>query len=163
MDIVILIATIVIICFALVIPAGAPYVPTLNKDVHNALETLNLKPGQILLELGCGDGKVLKAAASTGVYAVGIELNPLLVIIARLRTWRHRKYVRVLWGNLWNTSRWPAADGVFIFILPKYMARIDEVMKRWHKKPLRLVSFGFPIPEKKIAQESNGGIYLYEY
>ena len=43
-----------------------------------------------LLELGCGDGKILKLAAATGVYAVGIELNPILVLIARLRTWRRR-------------------------------------------------------------------------
>jgi hypothetical protein len=53
-----------IICFAGVLTVGAPYLPTLKQQVVTALELAQLKPGQSLLELGCGDGKVVLAAAN---------------------------------------------------------------------------------------------------
>src|SRR5258708_6899695 len=102
----------IILSFGFVVMFGAPYVPTLQPQARIAIEMINLKPGETLLELGCGDGKLLVLAAQTGVYAVGYELNPILVAIAWLRTIRYRKYVRVVWGNLWNIKRWPDADGI---------------------------------------------------
>lgn len=163
MDWFILAGIIVILCFGFVLLFGPPYVPTMNKQARIAIEMINLKPGQTLLELGCGDGKILKTAASTGVYAVGFELNPILVLIARLRTWRERKYVRVIWGNFWHTPSWPEADGIFVFILPKHMVKLDAVVTKWHTKPVKLVSFAFPIPGKETVQRSSKGVYLYEY
>jgi ribosomal protein L11 methylase PrmA len=75
-----LIAMGILACFGFVLIFGAPYLPTLDKPMKAALELAELKPGQTLLELGCGDGKVLIAAAKQGVHATGFELNPLLVI-----------------------------------------------------------------------------------
>ena len=77
MTIVLIVIAVVFICFAGVVAFGAPYLPTLRPQVETALELVNLMPGQTLLELGCGDGKVLVAAAQTGLHAVGYELNPL--------------------------------------------------------------------------------------
>lgn len=156
-------AIITVLCFGFVLLFGPPYLPTMNKQVRIAIEMINLKPGQTLLELGSGDGKVLRAAAEAGVYAVGFELNPILVVISRLRTWRYRKYVRVVWGNFWNSTDWPTADGIFVFILQKHMPRLDKIIIDWPHKPVRLVSFAFPIPHKKPLQQSSKGVYLYEY
>jgi SAM-dependent methyltransferase len=72
--------------FAAVIFFGAPYLPTLRPQIQAAFALLELKPGQTLLELGCGDGKVLVAAAEAGYKAVGIELNPILALVAWART-----------------------------------------------------------------------------
>jgi len=44
---------------------------------------LNLKSGQTLIELGSGDGRVLKEAAAKGVRAIGYEINPVLVIYSK--------------------------------------------------------------------------------
>ena len=151
-----------ILCFGFVLLFGPPYLPTLTKQARLAIEMINLKPGETLLELGCGDGKILSAAAATGVYAVGYELNPILVLIARFRTWRHRKYVRVVWGNLWDTDKWPEAEGIFTFLLPRQMQRLDDEIAAWHKKPVKLVSFAFPLPNRQPVQQDNG-VYLYEY
>ncbi len=145
---------------------GAPYVPTLQPQARIAIEMINLKPGETLLELGCGDGKLLVLAAQTGVYAVGYELNPILVIVAWLRTMRYRKYVKVVWGNLWNVKKWPDADGIFVFLLQKHMAKLDKKIMQWHEgksKPLKLVSFAFTIPGKAPAKQNKLGVYLYEY
>jgi SAM-dependent methyltransferase len=144
--------------FAGVILRGAPYLPTLDKQARSALDLLNLQPGQTLLELGCGDGKVLLLAARSGLNAVGIELNPFLVIVARLRTWRYRKQVRVIWGDLW-LMQWPPCDGVFTFLLAKFMHKLDTRMAKVQKP---LVSFAFKIPSRPIAAEKDG-VFLYKY
>src|SRR3982751_238116 len=99
------VATVVIIvCFAGVLLFGAPYLPTLKPQIQTALKLADLKSGQTLLELGCGDGKVLIAAAQRGLHVVGYELNPLLFLVAWLRTRRYRKQVRVVWGNFWSRN-----------------------------------------------------------
>ena len=160
---IILAACFVTLCFGFVLLFGPPYVPTLTPQARRAIEMINLMPGQTLLELGSGDGKILKAAAEVGVHAVGFELNPILVIISRLRTWQYRKTVKIRWGNFWNTRRWPDADGIFVFILPKHMPKLDKKVMQWHKKPIKLVSFAFPIPDKSTIQQDKRGVYLYQY
>ena len=47
---------ILVISFGFVVFVGPPYLPTLDKQVRTALDLLDLKKGQTLLELGCGDG-----------------------------------------------------------------------------------------------------------
>ena len=49
--------------FAAVLLVGAPYLPTLRPQVLTGLDLLHLKKGQTMLELGCGDGRVLLEAA----------------------------------------------------------------------------------------------------
>lgn len=156
-----------LLCFGFVLAVGPPYLPTLDKQVRTALGLLQLKTGQTLLELGCGDGKVLVAAARRGLQVTGIELNPLLVIVCKLRTWRYRKQVKVVWGNYWRTDLWPEADGIFGFVLPKYMAKLDATINDWRSQrqghqSVRLASFAFIIPNKRIVQEKDG-VFLYLY
>lgn len=148
-------------CFFLVVLFGAPYLPTLSHQKETALDMLDLKPGQTLLELGSGDGRVLLAAAKRGINSVGIELNPVLVVFSFFLTLRYRKNVRIIWGNFWRV-KWPAADGIFVFLLDKYMTRLDKKIEMTQKKPMKLASFAFKIPDKKITKEKNS-IYLYKY
>lgn len=149
---------VLLLAFGGVILRGAPYVPTLDAQARAALELLSLKPGQTLLELGSGDGKVLVVAAQAGLNVVGIELNPFLVAVSWLRTWRYRKQVRIIWGDFWRVQ-WPECDGVFSFLLGRFMSRLDERMQVVQKP---LASFAFQIPGKKPDQV-NQGIYLYHY
>src|SRR4051812_6247397 len=125
MQIAFLITAVIVLLFGFVVVFGAPYLPTLKKQTSEALNLLNLKEGQTLLELGCGDGRVLKAAARRGLCGVGYELNPLLVVIAWLNTIKYRKQVKIIWGNYWNRS-WPEAQGIFVFLLAKYMEKLDK-------------------------------------
>ncbi|MDB5170493.1 MAG: hypothetical protein JWO35_187 [Candidatus Saccharibacteria bacterium] len=152
---------ILLVCFAGVLLVGAPYLPTLTPQVKAALELANLKKGDTLLELGCGDGKVLIAAAKQGLQVVGYELNPLLVIICKIRTWRYRKQVRVIWGDFWQKP-WPEADAIFVFLLPKYMSKLHKKCIQYEHNPVKLVSFAFPIKDVKPVKQQ-AGVYLYCY
>lgn len=157
----VLAALFILACFGGVLLFGAPYVPTLRPQVEAALELINLKPGETLLELGCGDGKVLIAAAQTGLRAVGYELNPLLALAAWLRTRRFKGQVRVVWGNFWRRP-WPPAAGIFTFLHPRFMAKLNTKIVQYPIKPVKLVSFAFKIPGSKPAAHKNN-VFLYEY
>lgn len=161
LDVIGLALLLIIACFGFVLAFGPPYLPTLTKSMNAALELANLKPGQLLLELGCGDGKVLIAAAQQGVRAVGFELNPLLVILCKLRCWRYRKLITVKWANFW-TQPWPVANVIFVFGLPRIMNKLDKKIVQEARKPVKLVSFAFPVPDKKPVSTKDG-VFLYDY
>jgi SAM-dependent methyltransferase len=156
-----LIGLVILLSFGVVIFYGAPYLPTLTPQVTTALKLVDLKPGQTLLELGCGDGKVLIAAAKANLQVVGYELNPVMAFIAWLRTRRYRRQVTVVWANVW-TAKWPPADGIFVFLLPKFMKKLDTKVMQTYDKPVKLVSFAFKIPNRQPVQVKDG-VFLYQY
>lgn len=158
--------TFIILCslalvFSFVVLFGAPYLPTLKPQINTAFELLDLKPGQTLLELGSGDGRVMLEAAKRGLNVIGYELNPLLVIVSMIVTWRYRRNVKVVWGNFW-TKDWPPVDGAFVFLLNRYMHKLDAKIKASKNKPKKIVSFAFQIPSKKPIVNKNG-VFLYRY
>ncbi|MDP9129322.1 MAG: class I SAM-dependent methyltransferase [Candidatus Binatota bacterium] len=150
-----------VICFGGVLLVGAPYLPTLNPQLKAALKLAGLKPGDTLLELGCGDGRVLIAAARQGLNTVGYELNPLLALVAWLRTRRYRKQIKIIWGNFW-IQQWPPADAIFVFLLPRYMAKLNKKVIQYPHQPVKLVSFAFTIPDRPSSSQKAGS-YLYKY
>jgi hypothetical protein len=148
-------------CFAGVIFFGAPYLPTLKPQIKAAIELSNLQSGQTLIELGCGDGRLLVAAAKQGIKTVGYEINPILALIAWARTRRYSKNIKIVWGNFWHQP-WPPADCIFVFLVDRYMPRLDKSIKDYEHTPVRLVSFAFKIPGRPIIRQKHG-VYLYQY
>lgn len=161
MGVVWLVFVVVVLAFGFVLLFGPPYLPTRKKQIETALDLLALQKGQTILELGCGDGRLLRAAAKRGLYAVGVELNPLLVLTAWISTWRYRKQVRIIWGDYFRIT-WPPVQGIFTFMIPRQMAQLDQQIQQRIKQPIRLVSFAFLVPGKKPAKQQDG-VFLYEY
>ena len=59
---------------------GAPYVPSHRRDVARAFRELySLDANDVLVDIGSGDGVVLRQASQRGARAVGYEIHPLLV------------------------------------------------------------------------------------
>lgn len=158
MSLIIAVACVVVLLFGVVVFVGAPYLPTLRPQIDAAFTLLKLHKGQTLLELGCGDGRVLVEAAKRGYRAVGVELNVLLVLVALWRTRRYRRNVTVLWGNYWRMS-WPPSDAVFAFLIDGFMPKLHERMLQYGGK---LVSVAFKIPDRQAITELDG-VRLYEY
>lgn len=156
------IATAVLMLFGFVVLFGAPYLPTLSAQQESVFEVLGLKPGQVFYDLGSGDGRMLKAAAKRGYVAVGYEINPILAMYSWLSTRRYGKQVKIVCGNFWRADL-ADADGIFVFLLAKYMSRLDKKLSQQHKKgKLKLASYSFAIPGKKMSAKK-GPIYLYKY
>jgi len=157
-----LVVLIILLAFQFVVLFfGAPYVPTRRAQRETALDLLNLKAGQTLVDLGCGDGAMLIAAARRGINAVGYEINPVLAVIAWLRTRRFGKKVKIVQGNFWH-KKWPPTDAIFVFLTHRYMERLHQNMQKRFNHPVKLVTYGFSIPNKK-PKASREACFLYKY
>ena len=139
---------------------GAPYLPTHRRSIKPALELINLKPGELLLDLGAGDGRLLVAAARLGWRAVGYELNPLFWLISYWQTWRHRHSVSIKLAN-YLKSDWPAnTAAVYIFGSTRAMSALAKKLKQW-QTPIRVVSYGFKLPGYAPSRVQNG-FFVYD-
>ena len=101
----------ILMIFALPALIGAPYVPSRSREVQRLFaEALPLGKGDVVLDIGSGDGVVLMAAAQQGAWAIGYEINPFLVLMS---CWRLRKLpgAQVRWANIW---RRPVLDKVTV-------------------------------------------------
>lgn len=156
------VGVLLVLAYAFVLPFGAPYLPTFKKQSNDALDLLNLKPGQVFVDLGCGDGRLLAAAASRGLQAVGYELNPFLALFAWVRTRRYGYRVKVKWSNFWRADL-SGADGVFVFLIGHFMQRLDDLLSRHSKKhQIKLVSNAFKVPGREPVRRK-GALLLYVY
>ncbi|MGH9969607.1 MAG: SAM-dependent methyltransferase [Pyrinomonadaceae bacterium] len=62
------------------------YYPTPEETVAEMLRLANINPGDVLYDLGSGDGRIpIMAAQKYGIRAIGIEIDPKLVALARER------------------------------------------------------------------------------
>src|SRR5690606_23908172 len=60
----------------------APFVPTVEEDVELMLEVGDVGPGDYVIDLGSGDGRIVIEAAKRGARGHGVELEPELVELA---------------------------------------------------------------------------------
>jgi SAM-dependent methyltransferase len=153
-------AILLILAYGFVLLFGAPYFPSLKPHLNAAFDLLDLKKGQVVFDLGCGDGRFLKEAARRGFKSVGYELNPFVFLYAWITTRRYGKQVRVRYGNFWKADL-SEADAVFVFLLDKYMKKLDQKIKI-SGKHVKLASHTFKIPGKKTTAKKYG-VFLYQY
>jgi SAM-dependent methyltransferase len=156
-----LILGLLFLIFGMIPLKGAPWLPSLKAHRAAAFDLLGLKPGQTVIDLGCGDGRFLKAAASRGYNAVGYELNPFMYAISWLVTRRYFKRVELHFGDFWKADI-SQADAVYVFLFDRYMRQLDDKLKKEARPGLKLASHTFKIPGKKPLA-SQYGVYLYRY
>ena len=136
-----------VVSTALVLPktGGALYVSTTKKRVAIALEHVPMTREQILMDLGCGDARVLRMAAKKyRVQAVGFELNWLAYIKARTLCF-FKKGVTIKRKNFWNAEI-SNADVIFCYLYPDVMKRLGEKLKNSAKNGAYIISFNFSLP-----------------
>jgi SAM-dependent methyltransferase len=140
---------------------GAPYVPILKRDSQALLDLAELKPGQTLIDIGCGDGRLLRAAAARGIKGIGYEVSPILVLVSRIVTWRYRHLITIHLADIWHTKLAPA-DAIYVFFLDRYMKRLDAKFRAEITKPTKVICYVFLVPDRKpIRANQNTAVFLY--
>lgn len=122
---------------------GIPWQPTDMRRVRRMLAMSGLQPGEVVYDLGCGDGRILICAAREfGAQAVGIELNPWLFVVAWLRVFflGLRPKVRVIFGNIFNVDL-SRADVVTLFLFEHVNEALKAKLLRELKEGARIVSY----------------------
>ncbi len=158
------IAAVVVASFLLVVLRGAPYVPSRKADVARAFdEVYQLRSSDLLVDIGAGDGVVCRMAAAQGARAVGFEINPFLVLLAR---WlgRHQPRASVRLADFWHATVPEGTTIVYTF----GESRDVEKMAAWVERqatalgrPLFFLSYAFELRSRK-ALRGNGTHYLYQ-
>ncbi len=149
------------LCLAFV--TGGPFVPSSKRAVEAMVTLAKLRPGQTVIDVGSGDGRVLFEAAKQGANSVGIEINPYLVLYTRIQAFfgPHRKSVTVLWKNLWAADL-SQADVMFVYLIPWKMDVLAEKLKRELKPGALVISNSFIFPKWKIERkDADHHIYVF--
>lgn len=136
----------------------APYVWTSKKAQALMLRAAGAKPGERVYDLGCGDGRLVRAAAREGANAMGIEASLLTFLLAWCWSLPVRG-ARIRFGDLWKGD-YRDADVVFCYLLVAGMDRFKREIWPTLKPGCRVVSNSFRM--KGITPErEEGNVFLY--
>ena len=143
---------------------GAPYVPSRRPDVQRAFDELyELKKDDVLVDIGSGDGIVLRLASACGARAVGVEIHPFLVLVSRWLS-RHDERVTTQLANFWHINLPSDTTVVYVFGDDRDMSKITKYLETQATKlgrPLCLISYGFEATGHKVVREV-GAHRLYQ-
>ena len=147
----------------------APYVTTPARVVERMLEMAHPKPGEMLYDLGCGDGRILISAVEKyKVKAVGVEISPKVAAEAKAQIARAglAAQARVIQGDLLQVD-FTGADIVTIYLDTKLNEALRPQLERYLKAGARVVSHDYAIPGWKPTQvdktDGDRGHFIYLY
>ncbi len=145
--------------------AVVPYVPTPEAVVEGMLDMAGVRPGERLIDLGSGDGRIAIAAAKRGARAMGVEINQRPVSRARLNAEMagQKDNARFVRDDLFAVSL-READVVTLYLLPQINERLRPKLLTEMKPGARVVSHAFdmgdwpPDAHERIADKN---VYLW--
>ncbi len=125
----------------------APFVPSPMEVVQRMLELAELKPGEVLYDLGCGDGRiVLTAAKDFGSKAVGVDLNAMLINEARNKAEKLglSEAAQFIDGDMFEVDL-TSADVVTMYLLTAANEKVRPKLESELRIGARVVTHDFPI------------------
>ncbi len=167
----------ILLAFAAALLAAAPaaarepqpdviYVPTPYEVVDEMLRLANVKKGDVLYDLGSGDGRIpVTAAKRFGIRAVGIDIDPQRIKEANENARKNGvgKLVTFKQEDLFKTQ-FRDATVVTLYLLPDLNVKLRPRLLAELRPGTRIVSHQFDMgtwqPDKKV--ELNGrSVYLW--
>lgn len=144
-----------------------PYFPTPDQAVDAMLKLAGTGPNDVVYDLGCGDGRIVIAAAKFfGARAVGIEIDPspLRMAVYSARRAGVGDRVRFVRGDLFEADI-REATVVTLFLLENVNRRLLPKLLKELEPGTRIVAyrygFGDAWPPEKTAQAGTGMIYFW--
>lgn len=116
----------IVMLFGFVVFRGAPYVPTGRKYLLAAFTKLyQLRPSDVLVDVGSGDGRVMRLVSAKVKRAVGYELNPALVLFSRLLS-RKQRNVETRLADFWLTDLPDDVTVVYAFSVSRDIQKLTK-------------------------------------
>lgn len=135
----------IVLLFGFVVFRGAPYVPSHRKEVERAFDELyKVDSSDFVVDVGSGDGIILRLAAARGARAVGYELNPALVVIARFLS-RKNKNTAVYLSDFWFARLPSQTTLIYAFAVERdieKLARKIQTEANRLGKTLHVITYG---------------------
>ena len=134
-----------VLCTAMVLPTtqGTLFVSTSRARIRAFIEAVPMKAGQLLVDLGCGDGRILRQAHKRyRVRAIGYEVNLMAYLKARLLSFS-LKNIEIKRRNFWSAN---LADVVVCYLYPDVMKKLAAKLRATLKPGAVIVSCNFGLP-----------------
>lgn len=146
----------------------APFNPSDPKVVETAIRLLEIQEGDVVYDLGCGDGRFLIAACAMNrnIVAKGIEYDKLYFDRAELAVQQSgfADRITVIHGNVldWDFSD---AKAVFMYLVPTGIRKVKEKLISLLESGVRIVTYVFSIPGIRPVHEElfKGSTKIYKY
>jgi SAM-dependent methyltransferase len=141
--------------------------PTDRTTVERILLLAEVQPGERVVDLGCGDGRiVVRAARRYAADAVGVEIDPFRVLWARIwiRLAGLAERARIVHENMYSYDV-SEADVVILFLSATSNFKLQERIARTLRPGARVVSYYHPIWgwEPDVIGEAKDGYPIYVY
>jgi precorrin-6B methylase 2 len=141
------------------------YVPTRAEVVESMLDLAGVKAGDVVYDLGCGDGRFVISAARRGARGVGIDIDPVRVKEATENVKKSgvADRVRIVQGDLFLADIGEATV-VTLYLLPTLNLRLRPKLWKELKPGTRVVSNMFDMGDWKPDRTiniGNGTAYLW--
>ena len=119
------------------------YVPTPQKVVDRMLEVAKVTSGDVVYDLGCGDGRIVVTAAKAGATAIGFDIDPKRVEEARahVKSAAVESKASIRWANVFSVNLQPATV-VMLYLLPALNVRLIPQLEKL-RPGSRIVSHDF--------------------
>ena len=154
-----------LLTFAYAFIRAIGWVPMWHKDIESVMKLADIKPGEKFCDLGCGDGKVVLAAAKKQAKAVGYEISLLLYFIAKVRSWFSKGQVEIKFRDFWLVNL-RDMDIVFFFLIPRIFPKMKAKLEKELKPGSRVITYVWPMDGwtavQVIKREKGPAIYLYK-
>jgi len=133
-----------------------PYVPTTDEAVAAMLKLADIKPSDVVYDLGCGDGRIVIAAAKKfGAHGVGVDIDPARIREANENAKKAgvEKLVRFEEKDLFQADI-HEANVVMLFLLNTVNLKLRPKLLRELKPGTRIVSNTFDMGDWKPDKEA---------
>ena len=135
----------------------APFVPSPVVVIQHMLKLADLRAGEVLFDLGAGDGRtVIMAAKAFGARAVGVELREGLAkkALSTIHSDGLANRVTIVNGDMFTVNLSPA-DVVFLYLTTSANEKIKPKLETELRKGVRVVSHDYEIVGWKPVQVDN--------
>ena len=130
------------------------YVPTRQSVVDAMLTVAKVKAGDVVYDLGCGDGRIVVTAAKLGARGIGIDIDPQRVAEANANVERAGvgDRVKILNQDLFTTD-FSDANVVALYLLPSLNLKLRPTLWKTLKPGTRVVSHDFDMGDWKADKQ----------
>ena len=130
---------------------GAPYVPTKKKLTLEILKEVKFKKNGLFVELGSGDGRIIRTAVKNySIFGMAVDVNGLLILWSKILSKLDGTYTRIDFVNKNILSiDLTKADYIYLFLFPALIEKLFPKFDKELKKGTVIISHGFPVSEYK--------------